>query len=330
MTGKLLHPAAILAMVLVGMQSELLAGQAPPATANAGPKRSLSILHAMEVPPEPSAAIRPNGSQSEAVALGLAKVKAYQFRTVDYPGASTSQAFDNNNGTAVGSFTFSNVGYIAFYFHDNSYHLVNVPLSLSSYFLGSNASGQMVGAFEDQASVFHGLLYDGTSFVAIDPPGSVFTEASDISDSGVIVGEYYDGTVHHGFSDNSGTFTIIDFPGAADTLAGGINSNGDIVGNYADLTGTHGFLLTGGVYHSIDFPLANLTAAQGINDAGDIAGWFLDASDVAHGFTFARGAFNQIDVAGAAGTFVRRIKNNGNVVGSYYDNLSITHGIIGR
>jgi hypothetical protein len=330
MTSKLFHSVAIVAMVLVGMQGQRLAGQATPGGTGAGLQRPLSILHAMDVPSKPPATVRPTGSQSDAVALGLAKVKAYQFRTVDYPGASSSDSWDNNNGTAVGSFTFSTGGNIPFYFHDNSYHSVNVPLSLDSYFLGSNASGQMVGAFADQASVLHGLLYDGTSFVTIDPPGSRFTEAADISDSGAIVGEYNDGTATHGFVDNSGTFTIIDFPGATATLASGVNSNGDVVGFYSDAIAVHGFLLTAGVYHSIDFPLAIVTRAQGINDAGEIAGWFLDTNAFAHGFTFARGTFNQIDVAGAAATFVRRIKNNSNVVGSYSDGGGSSHGIIGR
>lgn len=330
MTNKLLHSVAILVMVWVGMQGQVLAAQATPAGGIAKSKRPLSILHPVDVPLKLPAAIRPTGSQSEAVALGLAKVKTYQFRTVDYPGANSSDSWDNNNGTAVGSFTFPTGSPIAFYFHDNSYHLVNVPLSSESYFLGSNASGQMVGAFEDQATELHGLLYDGTSFIAIDPPGSRFTEAADISDSSVIVGEYNDGTATHGFVDNSGTFTIIDFPGATATLASGINSNGDIVGFYADSNGTHGFLLSSGVYRSLDFPLAIFTMAQGINDAGDIAGSFFDASDVWHGFTFARGEFNQIDVAGAVGIFIRRIENNGNVVGSYSDGVGTLHGIIGR
>jgi hypothetical protein len=330
MTNKLLHSVAILVMVWVGIQGQLLVGQATPAVASAGPKRPLSILRAMDVPPKLAPAIRPTGSQSDAVALGLAKVKSYQFRTVDYPGANSSDSWDNNNGTAVGYFAFSTGGDVPFYFHDNSYHLVNVPLSLDSYFLGSNASGQMVGAFEDQANVLHGLLYDGTSFVTIDPPGSVFTEVADISDSSVIVGEYNDGTTTHGFVDNSGTFTIIDFPGATGTLASGVNSNGDIVGFYSTPGATHGFLLSGGVYHSIDFPLTTFTRAQGINDAGEIAGWFVDTNGLAHGFTFARGAFNQIDVAGASGTEIHRIKNNGNVIGLYLDERIEAHGIIGH
>ena len=111
MTNKLIHSAALLAMVLVGTQGQLL-GQATPASA--GPKRPMSILHAMEFPSKSAALTRPSGSQSEAVALGFAKVKTYQFRTVDYPGAKTSDTWDNNNGTAVGSFNFSTSASIPF------------------------------------------------------------------------------------------------------------------------------------------------------------------------------------------------------------------------
>ena len=45
-------------------------------------------------------------SVEDAVARGLAVVKAYAFASVDYPGAAGSLVFDHDGTTAVGAFVF--------------------------------------------------------------------------------------------------------------------------------------------------------------------------------------------------------------------------------
>src|SRR5258707_9552400 len=89
--------------------------------------------------------------QQDAVGLGLAKAKVYKFATAGYPGASQSIVFDNEGGTAIGTFTFdpSTSPSTAFTFHAGVYEILSVPNSLASILTGINSSGQLVGVYAD-------------------------------------------------------------------------------------------------------------------------------------------------------------------------------------
>jgi hypothetical protein len=173
--------------------------------------------------------------QQDAVALGLAKAGVYKFATADYPGASQSIVFDNEGGTAIGTFQFGPTSpTTAFTFHAGVYEILSVPNSLASILTGINNSGQLVGVYADLASVAHGFLDNAGTFSDIDFPSATTTEAFDINNSGQIVGAYIDLlSKTHGFLDNGGVFTSIDFPGADSTIAAGINSAGRTVFCYA-------------------------------------------------------------------------------------------------
>jgi uncharacterized membrane protein len=80
-------------------------------------------------------------------------------------------------------------------------------------------------------------------------PGSVVTQAWDISPTGTVVGWHRTSLTgalpqFHGFVMEHGEMTSIDVPGATDTRAFGISAAGDIVGYYVNSTGNHGFLLS--------------------------------------------------------------------------------------
>jgi hypothetical protein len=329
MTRKLVRSLAIPGLMAVLLSLPLTAQSTAPA-ANSGAQRRLDFWD----PPNPAnfhaIANRSTKPHPDAVAQKLARVKTYQFRTVDYPAAYGSAVFDANRGTAVGVFQNA-LQSTAFYFQQNSYHSLSVPGSTASFIRGINSTNQMVGSF-DNATGRQGFFYDGTTFTTINPDGAVFSQAFEISDSGVIVGEYSDGgSSLHGFAYSSGTFTTIDYPGAGTTSASGINSKGDIVGTYQDSSNIErGFLLSNGIYYPISFPLANSTRAAGINDVGAIAGTFMYADQVSHGFVYSRGVFHQVDVDGAANTLLYRVENNGSVVGFVTDTVGESHGVIGR
>jgi uncharacterized membrane protein len=92
----------------------------------------------------------------------------------------------------------------------------------------------------------YAFLYDQGTFTTLDVPGSEYTYASGINDSGQIVGYYYDAIFpyNHGFLLDQGSYTTLDVPGAGFTNANGINASGQIVGWYYDAAGQHGFLAT--------------------------------------------------------------------------------------
>jgi hypothetical protein len=329
MNMKVLHSLAILALALSASQSQMSMAQSIPDRTSDRPY-IIDLRHRLDSTVLSAARATLNAGE-HASTLGPKKTKAYQFRSVDYPGASGSTAHDSNGHIIVGEFSDSSTTYArAFYLKGTTYYTVNIPGAVESFFLGINTPGQMVGSYYDSSE--HGFVYDGKSISTFDVPGSYgTTDATDISDSGVIVGDYLDNNIHqHGFEDKDGVFTTLDFPGANRTFAVGINSGGEIVGAYIDTAGEHGFLLSNGVYSAVDFPLSIDTAAFGINDEGDITGTFIDASLLTHGFTYSSGAFHQIDVAGAAVTYLDRMTKDGTVIGSISDGLKEAHGIVGH
>jgi uncharacterized membrane protein len=268
-------------------------------------------------------------TQPEAVAPGLAPTKVYEFRSVDYPGASDSFLQDYNEKVAVGNYDEPHTG-SAFYFDGTSYRILKVPHTKGSIIDSINTSGQMVGLCVTSSGQLRGFFYNGTSFTILNFPHSHGTYANGINDSGLIVGSYFDSNnASHGFRYKAGVFTRIDFPGGTQTVAWGINSTGDIVGSYSVSGGGNGFLLKKGVYYPIAFPQAKDTGANGINDAGAIAGYYHDTTGQ-HGFIYSGGDFTQVDVPGAAGTTLYRIKNNGSVVGYLLDSQGEVHGFLGH
>jgi uncharacterized membrane protein len=329
MNKNLLRSLAILALALSASQSQMSMGQSNPDHGSGGPYL-IDVRHRLDSMRRSAASASLN-TRDRAGALGARKIKAYRFRSIDYPGATDSGANDSNGHTIVGEFSDSATTYArAFYLTRTTYYTVNIPGAIESFFVGINTPGQMVGNYYDSSE--HGFVYDGKDISTFDVPGSYgSTDATDISDSGVIVGDYFDNFLHqHGFVDKDGVFTTLDFPGATRTFAAGINSSGAIVGAYIDTAGEHGFLLNNGVYSAIDFPLSIDTAAFGVNDGGDVTGTFIDANHLTHGFIYSSGAFRQVDVNGAAETYLYRMAKDGTVVGYILDGLREAHGIVGH
>jgi probable HAF family extracellular repeat protein len=332
MTRKLFHSLAILGLTFLAGQGQVLMAQSAPA--------ATGIINAPfgarpgfpGVPVFQTGARQKTGSHTNAAALELTKQKVYQFRTVDFPAATSSQLYDFADGIAGGYYAFGS-SETAFYFKGITNHTVKVPGATASTVFGINAAGHMVGGFNDSKGP-HGFLYDGTKFVTLDDPSaSVYgTSAMGINDAGQIVGTYNDiNDVPHGFLYINGSFNNFDCPNSTATNASGINASGQIVGFCWYNSTYHGFLLSNDAYTAIDFPQAEITYLYGINDAGAVAGTFQDASGAFHGFTYSEGLFNQVDVlGGTTATFLIRIKNNGAVVGFAYDSLNESHGIIGH
>jgi probable HAF family extracellular repeat protein len=331
MARKLFHSLVILGLTFLARPGQVLRAQST---------SSLSAINAptfirpgfRDLPNFRACGQKAMGSQPHAPATGLATQKVYQFRTVDYPAATSSQIFDFADGMAGGFYAFG-TSESAFYFKGVVNHKVTIPGATASTVYGINATGRMVGGFND-ANGIHGFFYDGTKFTTLDDPAasSYGTSAMGINDAGAIVGTYYDrDDVPHGFLYVNGSYNNFDCPNSAGTNASGINASGQIVGFCWYNSAYHGFLLSNNAYTPVDFPQAALTYLYGINDAGAMAGTFQDSSGKYHGFTDSAGSMNPVDVlGGTTNTFLIRIKNNGAVVGFAYDSLNESHGIIGH
>lgn len=278
------------------------------------------------------APVRTGKPAPDPVALGLAKAKVYKFYTGDYPGADTSEVFDTNVSTGVGTFTFGGSNpTTAFTVKGNLYQALAVPGSTAAIATAITTLGVIGGTYVDLSSAIHGFVDNAGTFTNVDFPSATTTELIGMDDAGDIVGDYLDASsVDHGYLDQGGVFTSIDFPGATRTAATEINSAGDIVGEWSDSTTTHAFLLSGGVFTSLDFPFSTSTIAWGINDSGVISGAYVDASSVSHGFLYSGGAWTRVDVGGATDTELLRVKNNGVITGLFVDDLTETHGVRGH
>jgi hypothetical protein len=302
------------------------------------PQQALDLRHLFGLLSSQNVALRKEpATKPDAVARGLAKVKAHSFASADYPGADESIVLDISNGTALGTFQYSATSSsTAFIFKGTSYTTFVVPGAKAAVLAGEDNLGFMVGSYVD-ASATHGFIYENGTVITNHFPGASQTLLWDIADSSldgspIQVGSFaYSDGIMHGFWHNSSGIFGLDFPGAVQTEALGVNASGAIVGTWFDNAGSaHGFLFSGNNFIPLGFPLATQTEAFGINDSGDIAGLYFDASGNEHGFVFSRGTWNEVDVAGAARTALTRIKNNGVITGLFVDQIGEIHGLIGR
>ena len=100
------------------------------------------------------------------------------------------------------------------------------------------------------------------TYATVDVPGAIDTGASDINDTGQIVG-FYTTPTFLGFVDSSGTFTTFAVPPmppsfeAVDTFPSGINDGGRVVGTFETSSHIqHGFTLIGNSITVVDPPAA--------------------------------------------------------------------------
>jgi hypothetical protein len=160
-----------------------------------------------------------------------------------------------------------------------------------------------------------------TTFTTIHVPGSTYTTATGINDSGQIVGFYYVGSSNttHSFLLSGGIYTTIDVPGSTYTQAYGINDSGQVVGSYGVGMGglPRGFLLSGGSYTTLHVPGALQDYPRGINDSGQVVGYYVTFPSGYHGFLLSGGSYTTFDYPGADDTTPYGINASGQIVGDY-------------
>jgi YVTN family beta-propeller protein len=167
-------------------------------------------------------------------------------------------------------------------------------------------------------------------FKSFDFPGSINTQATAITPSGLIVGRYNspDG-VQHGFTLRNGVYSSVDGPGATFTDVAWVNARGDLAGGFNDARGSHAYVLSRGTFKIIDSPIASLPfiAGFGLSNGGDVVGvLFGDNFFQGRGYMFSNNAFTFIDVPGALGTFPTMALDPSRTVGAYVDSSNQIHG----
>src|SRR5882724_11333192 len=253
------------------------------------------------------------------------------FKTIDFPGAASTQSWGiNSRGDVVGFYTSADKSSHGFLFNEGHYTPIDFPGAAVTLLNGIDARGNIVGEYGmTVTSPHHGfVLSTGGIFTPIVYPGAAVTSAIGIAPGGEIVGFYaLADNVNHSFVLTGDRFTPIDFPGATATLINGISPQGDIVGGYKVGSTLHGFLLSNGNFTSIDYPAAAATIATGTNSSGDIVGRYTDANAVNHAFLLRGGKFTIFDYPGATFTGATAIDPVGNILGRCTVG-GLTHGFL--
>ena len=157
-----------------------------------------------------------------------------------------------------------------------------------------------------------------------------------VNNSGVIVGEYFNGTAPVAVVYNPTTSTYsypnVNLPGVTSSEFVGINDAGQISGSYTTTTGNFGFSLSSGTYTPISVPGAvqstegnssyvlnagGGTEVEGINNSGVIVGTWQPPSAAGMAFVYSGGAFTNTNIAypGALFTSLRAINDSGIAAG---------------
>ncbi len=218
----------------------------------------------------------------------------------------------------------------SFLFSNGVYQVINVPGANRDTTVAEdiNNKGEIVGTFSDSTGT-HGFLDVNGVFTRIDFPGSMFTEAYGINDSGQIVGLVQGalGTGPQGYLDINGVFSTVNYPGATTTGAIGINNASQISGSASSsLVPEAGFVATNGSYGKIVLPFSNsFSEGHGINDSGQVVGVYFNSQP--HGFLDSNGVFSTIDVPGASGTYSYGINDSGQIVGRFVEGNDF-HGYV--
>ena len=256
----------------------------------------------------------------------------FRFELFDVPGATGAIGRDiDDHGDVVGTCRFQGTKPVGFLRRGSTFTLIDAPDSESlngTQASGLNDAGQVVGRFTVLTPEFtiatHGFTMTDGVLEPFDVPNSVFTEAEDINNHGVIVGRTFLGATYgvaSGFTRVDGdyaTFQPGDVSGPFGIDFSAVNDAGDTVGVVLDSTGFRAFAIIDGVYSPFSIPGSTLSAASGINDAHQIVGYFIDESGY-HGFLMDATGTYRINAPAPASfedTFVSKINGAGSIVGS--------------
>jgi probable HAF family extracellular repeat protein len=257
---------------------------------------------------------------------------ASRFSLIDYPGASSSQAWGiNSRGDMIGYYLGADKNNHGFLLNGVHFTPIDYPGAAVTIVNGINPQGDVVGEFGVTATSAHRGFLLGTDgvYTAFDFPGAVTTSLVGINARGEMSGQYTlaDGN-RHTFLSVGGNLTKIDYPGATVTGPLGISPEGEVVGAYLVNGVAHGYVYsTGGGFTTIDYPASTYTNVTGRNSSGDIVGRYLDAAAVSHGYVLSNGQFTSIDYPGASFTGLTAIDPGGNITGRATVD-GVTHGFL--
>jgi hypothetical protein len=198
------------------------------------------------------------------------------WKIYDFPGSSaTILQARNGAGTTVGEYN-NQRGSHGLVLRAGSAVSVDIPgagylwdMRLTSI----NKYGTIIGSTYDfDGTVLKSFKIVDGKFQFINFPGTNFTGAQAISDTGEIVGYYEAGAgIIRGFTLANGTFHSFQYPGASSTRFLGVNRFKTIVGNALDTGGNrHPFMYKEGSFFELRTGTSIIGIVLGIDNTGRI------------------------------------------------------------
>ncbi len=294
---------------------------------------------------------------------GVVHASGYSITTIDTAGTDATFVLDiNNSGQWAGYALTINPSlpgggtYTALTGHADGTGIHTLTRT-GAYGLGAsgiNSGGDISGVSVDMSFQATGFVHhdDGSAegaYTDINPANggltSVYSEAVDLNDNGMVVGFYNEtppatqeeaGETSHGFiKDAAGHYTAINFPGAGNhgTQLYSVNNSGVASGRYLDASGiSHGFLYSDSMgYVDNSIPGFVSTESDGLNNLGDyttIA--YLDPNNpyAVASFIYSGGTYTPFAVPGALSTIAYGLNDHGQVVGLYAAPDFSLHGFV--
>ena len=206
-----------------------------------------------------------------------------QFTSIDYPGAEITNINGINDvglivGTAILNIVVEQA--VGFTYDGTSFTTIAFPGVPYTDVRGINNAGDIVGNAGNLYKHVRAFQFSGNQYSLIPIPGHYANSgASDINDSGDVVGFAINPTLEDSFTFINGKYKFFSLLSGAIT---GINN----VQAIAASTGTGGFvILSGGKRIPVAFPGASYTQANRVSNAGTVVGYFeTDTSGTLHGY----------------------------------------------
>jgi probable HAF family extracellular repeat protein len=205
----------------------------------------------------------------------------------------------------------------------------------SSFGLGINDSGKVVGWADNPGNTTQGFLYSNGAMVGLSP-GAVTGGAQGINSSGQVVGWYSNsGSTPAGgalgptqaFLYSNGVKTNLgSFPADSDTYPLSINNSGQVVGYtyQRGVTGEQPFIIQNGTTTILGVS----GAFQMINASGQAVGGLYFSDTVWHAQLYSNGTLNDLGTLGGSNSWAYAINTAGEVVGDAYTANSADHAYL--
>jgi hypothetical protein len=202
-----------------------------------------------------------------------------------------------------------------------------------------NNIGHMVGYAAIGAGPVQGFHYDGATFTTIAGPAGAFSSnATGISDGGVIVGSYSTAEIAPaiGFIYSGGNYTSFQVAGATETYLRGISPDGRYLSGYysTGVTPGTGFIYDTqlAIFTTVSVAGSLITIPQGINGSYVAVGSDLLSGPPPNGpgffYDIGTATRTDVEIAGTLRTALRSIDDAGVVAGWFRDGTG-NHGFIG-